>query len=109
MILGVTYKANVGDLRESPALDLIELLHQKGAELSYHDPYVPQLEMDGFSLTRISLNPEILREADCVVITTSHDSYDWKWIVENSRLIVDTRNATKGISAAQRGALVVKL
>lgn len=107
LVLGVTYKADVGDLRESPALDLIELLHQKGAEVSYHDPYVPQFEVDGLSLTRVSLSPETLRQADCVIITTSHKSYDWNWVVQNSRLVMDTRNATKGIEA--ESTRVVKL
>ena len=105
LILGVTYKADVSDLRESPALDLMHLLHAKGAEVAYHDPYVPQLEME--DLTRMTLDRETLQRADCVVITTAHRSYDWKWVLENSRLVVDTRNATKDVRANL--ARVVKL
>jgi len=107
LILGVTYKADVGDLRESPALDLMHLLREKGAEVVYHDPHVPQLEVDGLVMTGVTLDRESLRRADCVVITAPHRSYDWAWVVENSRLVVDTRNATKGVEA--HSARVVKL
>lgn len=107
LILGVAYKQDIGDLRESPALDLIHLLHGKGAQVSYHDPYVPLLEEDdpALALASIILSPETLREADCVVITTAHQSYDWQWVVENSRLVVDTRNATRDVPAGS-GRLV---
>ena len=109
LILGVAYKQDVGDLRESPALDLIHLLHGKGAQVSYHDPYVPRLEVDypALALASIILSPETLQEADCVVITTAHQSYDWQWVVENSRLVVDTRNATRDVTAGS--GRVVKL
>ncbi len=95
LILGVAYKADVGDLRESPALDLIHLLEEKGALVSYHDPYVPRFDVDGLDMACVDLNRQTLQEADCVVITAAHSSYDWDWIVANSRLIVDTRNATR--------------
>lgn len=107
LVLGVTYKADVGDLRESPALELIHLLLEKGADVSYNDPYIERLEIDGVSIESVFLDLNTLQEADCVVITTAHKSYDWNWIAENSRLIVDTRNATKSSDA--RTKHVVKL
>lgn len=97
LILGVAYKADVGDLRESPALDIIHRLQEKGADITYHDPYVPHLDRSGIMLDRVGLDSDALQQADCVVITTDHSSYDWRWIVDNSRLIVDTRNATRGV------------
>lgn len=107
LILGVAYKANVGDLRESPALDLIHLLQAKGADVAYHDPYVPRLNEDELGLSCTPLTRETLQTADCVVIATDHSSYDWEWVVQHSRLVVDTRNATRGISNSQ--ARVVRL
>lgn len=107
LILGVAYKADVDDLRESPALDLIHLLREKGAVVSYHDPYVPCLAVDGLGMTTVTLDEETLRGADCVVIMTAHSAYTWPWIVGNSRLMVDTRNATKGVPT--NPARIVKL
>lgn len=98
LLLGVAYKADVSDIRESPAIDIIRLLQQKGAEVSYHDPYVSELNVDGLSMTSVSLKMETLMEADCVVITTAHKSYDWRWVVGHSRLVVDTRNATGDVA-----------
>ena len=93
LILGVAYKAGVSDPRESPALDLIHLLSAKRAKVSYHDPYLPELNVEGTSLASVELDLNTLQEADCVVITTPHQGYDWQWIVDNSKLVVDTRNA----------------
>ncbi len=107
LILGVAYKADVGDLRESPALDLIHLLQEKGADVAYHDPYVPHFDIDGLAMTGVSLDRDALQATDCVVITADHSSYDWEWVVENSRLVVDTRNATRDVRASD--ARVVKL
>jgi UDP-N-acetyl-D-glucosamine dehydrogenase len=107
LILGVAYKENVGDLRESPALDLIHLLQAKGAEVIYHDPYVPELNEDGLMMTGVRLDQATLQKADCVVITAAHSDYDWQWIVENSQLVIDTRNATRDV--ATDSGRVVKL
>ncbi len=107
LVLGVAYKADVGDLRESPALDLIPQLQEKGARVAYHDPYVPRLDVGRGTLESVSLTETALRGADCVVITTAHRSYDWDWVVRNSRLIVDTRNATARVAPAT--TRVVKL
>ncbi|MBM3942921.1 MAG: nucleotide sugar dehydrogenase [SAR202 cluster bacterium] len=99
LVLGVAYKANVADTRDSPALDLIQLLHEKQAQVSYNDPHVPRTSVPGLALESVELTQQRLREADCVVITATHSAYDIGWIVENSQLIVDTRNATQGIRA----------
>src|SRR4051794_28243145 len=89
LILGVTYKADVRDTRESPALKLIELLRNAGAEVAYHDPYVPELEEQG--LKSVALEPA---EYDCAVIVTAHSSIDYEQLVEQAPLVVDLRNAT---------------
>jgi UDP-N-acetyl-D-glucosamine dehydrogenase len=86
-------------MRESPALDLIHLLNDMGVFLTYHDPFVPNLVTNGLTLKSVVLDQETLQSADCVVITTDHSSYDWEWIVENSQLIMDTRNATKNVNS----------
>jgi len=99
LILGVTYKADISDMRESPALDLIHLLCEKGADVAYNDPFVPQLKMDGGIMSSTELTCSTLHGADCVVIATAHKNYDWAWVTVNSQLVVDTRNATRDVSA----------
>lgn len=94
LVLGVAYKADVSDARESPALDLMYLLLRKGVDLAYHDPYLSTVDVGGQSLAGVRLDSERLRWADCVVITTAHGVYDWDWVVGKSALVVDTRNAT---------------
>jgi UDP-N-acetyl-D-glucosamine dehydrogenase len=89
LILGVAYKPNVRDTRESPALKLIELLHNAGAEVAYHDPFVPELAEQG--LSSVALDPA---EHDCVVIVTAHSKIDYEQVVEQAQLVVDLRNAT---------------
>ncbi|MFB0527095.1 MAG: nucleotide sugar dehydrogenase [bacterium] len=101
LILGVAYKSNVSDARESPALDVIRLLKERGGKVVYNDPYVPQVE----GLRSIPVTESALRNADCVVITTAHRNYDYEQIVAKARLIIDSRNATKGI----RNRKIVKL
>ncbi len=95
LILGVAYKPNVGDVRESPALDILYLLKDRGARLTYHDPFVPELDGEGIFLHSIELTSKALKQADCVVVVTDHDDYDWQTIVDHSNLVVDTRNAVK--------------
>lgn len=99
LVLGVAYKPNVGDVRESPALDVIHLLANQGAVVSYHDPYVTSLEKEGIALRSVELDEDVAAEADCVVVVTHHDSYDWAAIVEQAQLIVDTRNALAGLES----------
>jgi len=90
-LLGVAYKADVGDLRESPALKLVELLRAEGADVSYHDPHVPELPEHGLSSTDLN---GALEAADCVAIVTAHSGIDYDRLVERARLVVDFRNAT---------------
>lgn len=100
-LLGVAYKKNVDDPRESPSFVLMELLLQKGAELTYNDPHVPVLpRMRHHDLPRIEsveLTPEFLQEQDCVLIATDHSAYDYEQIVQHARLVLDTRNATAAV------------
>jgi UDP-N-acetyl-D-glucosamine dehydrogenase len=102
LILGVAYKPNVGDVRESPALDVIHLLAERGADIQYHDPYVADLSRDGFALQSIALTPTALASADCVVIVTNHQDFDYACIAEYAPLVVDTRNALQGIASTAR-------
>jgi len=93
LILGVAYKPDVDDLRESPALDVIHLLQQKGAIVNYHDPYIPQFKHDGWGMQSVSDLVPAIHSADVVVIVTNHSGYDYAAILEEAALIVDTRNA----------------
>lgn len=97
-ILGVAYKRDIDDVRESPALDIIHVLARLGAVISYSDPYVPRLSTEDTVLTAEPVFPAV-EEADCVVIVTDHKSVDYAAVVERSRLIFDARNALKGISS----------
>jgi UDP-N-acetyl-D-glucosamine dehydrogenase len=96
-VMGVAYKRNIDDVRESPALDLILLLRQRGAEVSYSDPYVPALQMDGLNLA--AEPQDAAATADCVVIVTDHAAFDYQALVRHAQLIVDTRNALKGFDS----------
>jgi len=99
LILGVAYKEDVGDIRESPALEVIKLILDKGGEVIYNDPYVPEFHDLGRQWKSVRLSESLLKETDAVVIITNHSSYDWRWIVENAGCILDCQNATKGISS----------
>ena len=98
LILGVSYKKDIDDLRESPALDVIQLLQNRGAKVMYHDPYVPEIRLDGTSLISMNLD-QGLRDADCAVIITNHSNIDYRKVVDASKVVLDTRNATKGIKS----------
>ncbi|MCI0709902.1 MAG: nucleotide sugar dehydrogenase [Chloroflexi bacterium] len=103
LVLGVAYKRDIDDVRESPALDVINLLTNKGANVMYHDPFVPNLQLpDGSQLATQPYSIDLLSQMDAVVITTDHSAYDWQEIVDHSPLIVDTRNATAGLSGTAR-------
>ncbi|MDZ7314488.1 MAG: nucleotide sugar dehydrogenase [candidate division KSB1 bacterium] len=98
LILGVAFKKNVDDTRESPALKIMEFLMQRGvSDISFNDPYVPHVKVDGRDFYSIELTPETLQAPDVVVITTDHSVYDPEFIVKHARAIVDTRNLTKNI------------
>jgi len=93
-IAGVAYKREIDDLRESPALDIILLLEQKGAHVTYSDPFIPSIRLNRHSLSSVNLE-EVVAVADCVIIVTDHKAFDYEFLVDNARLIVDTRNALK--------------
>jgi UDP-N-acetyl-D-glucosamine dehydrogenase len=96
LVLGVAYKRNVGDVRESPALDIIQELVARKAVVLYNDEYIPSLALRDRTLHSQPLDSQLLRAADCVVIVTNHSYYDAPWIVREARCIVDTRNMTQG-------------
>jgi UDP-N-acetyl-D-glucosamine dehydrogenase len=101
-MLGVAYKKDVDDVRESPALEIMELLQDRGAILSYSDPYIPRLhKMRAYDFSHMSsspLNAEYLKSQDLALITTNHTTFDYQFIVDNSTIVVDSRNATKGVT-----------
>ena len=100
-VLGAAYKKDVDDPRESPAFEILELLEKRGAFVSYNDPYIPSLPPMRHHSIRLHsepLTPEFLAAQDCVLIVTDHSAYQYDWIVRHSRLVVDTRNATRGVS-----------
>jgi UDP-N-acetyl-D-glucosamine dehydrogenase len=95
LVLGVTYKADVNDVRESPAVEIIQALARKGARVSYADPFVPELAMDGLKLTAIEPARDALAAADCVLILADHSAFDYAAIADHASLVVDTRNAMR--------------
>jgi UDP-N-acetyl-D-glucosamine dehydrogenase len=100
LMLGVAYKNDVDDLRESPSLQLIKLLQERGARVEYHDPYIPQLHRMrhyNFAMASVELSPEKLSSYDAVVIATAHSGVDYGMVVRHSHLVIDTRNATRNV------------
>jgi UDP-N-acetyl-D-glucosamine dehydrogenase len=104
LVLGLAYKKDIDDLRESPSIEIIELLREKGARVDYNDPYIPkthkQREHD-LKMASKKLTAPMLASYDVVLISTDHSSYDYRWIVKNSKLVVDTRNATAKVRAGK--------
>lgn len=101
LILGIAYKKDIDDLRESPSLELIRILKGKGAKVDYNDPFIPVavIHKTGLKMRSTGLTGANMKKYDCVLIATDHSEYDCRWIVKNSRLVVDTRNATAGIKS----------
>lgn len=99
LVLGVTYKSDVGDLRESPAIKVIGQLMRRGAEVSFHDPYVSEIGVNSTILARSELTERHVAGADCVAILTPHHAYDLSWITEHAQLVFDARNASRGHDA----------
>ena len=97
-ILGVAYKKDVDDVRESPALEILNILRLKGARVTYTDPYIPEINFHGFNSRSKPLSKELLSKVDCSVIVTDHSNFNYELIVSHSKLIIDTRNALKGIN-----------
>jgi UDP-N-acetyl-D-glucosamine dehydrogenase len=99
LLLGMAYKKDIDDVRESPGLALMELLAKKGATVGYNDPHVPELPAPGGErMTSRALTTANLEKQDCIVIVCDHSAYDWPWIVDHSCLVVDTRNATQKVT-----------
>jgi UDP-N-acetyl-D-glucosamine dehydrogenase len=100
-ILGVAYKKDIDDPRESPSFKLMELLGERGAQLSYSDPHIPNLpamrSFDVPALTAQPLSARYLQQLDCCIIATDHSAFDYRLIVDASNLVIDTRNATRAI------------
>jgi UDP-N-acetyl-D-glucosamine dehydrogenase len=104
LVLGLAYKKDIDDVRESPSLELIELLRHKGAAVDYNDPYIPQTHKQrehDLQMKSKPLSPAMLKKYDAVIIATDHSEYDYKAIVKNAKLVVDTRNATKDVKAGR--------
>jgi len=101
LLLGVAYKEDIDDIREAPALDILKLLQDRGADLCYSDPHVAKVSDAGIELTSQELTPELLSSADVIVVTTAHSAYDYEAIVASGTPIVDTRNAFKGLNGHQ--------
>ena len=101
LILGAAYKKDVDDPRESPFFEIADLLRKRGAVLSYNDPHVPTLppmrHHPELALDSRELTPGLLRSQDCVVVVTDHSAYDFQFVADHARLLVDTRNATRGV------------
>jgi UDP-N-acetyl-D-glucosamine dehydrogenase len=102
LVLGVAYKKDIDDLRESPALDVIVELAKRKARVSYWDPYIPRLRADGLDTASVALTAETLQAADCVVIATDHTQTDWDLVRQHARLVMDTRNALHGNGGTAR-------
>jgi UDP-N-acetyl-D-glucosamine dehydrogenase len=102
LLQGVAYKKDVDDVRESPALEIMELLQEKGAILAYHDPYIPRLHKmrrhDFSHMSSVPLTEELVRSQDVVLVTTDHTNVDYQWLVDHAKLVVDTRNATRSVT-----------
>jgi hypothetical protein len=97
LVLGASYKRDVNDARESPAIEIMVELTKRGTNVCYHDPYVPGLEIAGRSFESLPLDDALLARADCVLITTDHTSVDYDRVVALSKVVVDTRNATRDV------------
>jgi UDP-N-acetyl-D-glucosamine dehydrogenase len=107
LVLGVTYKADVADPRETPAVKVMELLQREGARLSYADPYTPSLEVEGQSYASVDVTAVRLVESDCALILTSHSSFDYELIVSQASLVFDTRNGTRRVKGNKANVVLL--
>jgi UDP-N-acetyl-D-glucosamine dehydrogenase len=96
-VLGVTYKADVADPRETPARKVMELLQREGAALTYADPYAPDMDIDARSYTAVEVTAERLAQCDCALILTAHSAFDYEQIVRHAPAVFDTRNGTRRV------------
>ncbi len=102
LVLGVAYKPDIKDVRESPALDVMKLLEDRGARVTYNDPHVPEIIWHDSRRKSVKLTAGLLKKADLTVILTHHSKYDYQWIVDNARAVFDTRNATRSVKKNRR-------
>ena len=102
VLLGIAYKKNIKDVRESPALDVMKLLEGKGAKLHYNDPYVPSIRWHKGTFKSTKLTAQLLHKADLTIILTDHSCYDYQWIADHSNLVFDTRNAASSVKGNKR-------
>jgi UDP-N-acetyl-D-glucosamine dehydrogenase len=111
LIMGVAYKRDIDDMRESPALGIIEKLQDLGADVQFHDPYVDEVHLEGNGkiVKGTGLNPELVSDADCVVIVTDHRTIDYGWLCEQAKLVVDTRNATRSLIGGPSDSKIIRL
>lgn len=107
VLLGIAYKRDIKDVRESPALDVLKLLENAGAKVVYNDPFVPEIRWNDGKLKSVKLTPALLKNADLTVILTDHNRYDYQMIVDNAQLIFDTRNATKKIKTKRNKIILL--
>ena len=97
VVLGAAYKANLADWRESPAIEVMKLMADRGADICYNDPYVPEFSEYGLSLKSLPLTEELLTSSDVVVVLTNHKDFNYDWILQHAPHVFDTRNALKGV------------
>ncbi len=102
LLLGMAYKANIKDVRESPSLDVMKLIEDRGARVSYNDPHVKQIQWQNGTRKSTNLTAGLLKKVDLVVILTNHSAYDYQWIVDNAKAVFDTRNATRQVKRGRR-------
>lgn len=111
LVVGIAYKKNVDDMRESPSLTIIELLQEKGADVDYHDPHIPEIistreHIQLAGMKSVDWTPEKLASYDAVLISTNHDRIDWNSLGEHAKLVVDSRNAMKGVKGAAKEKVI---
>jgi UDP-N-acetyl-D-glucosamine dehydrogenase len=106
LVLGVAYKEDIDDLRESPAIDIIELLEAKGAQVVYNDPFIPEAKFNDIPRTSVEITDELLKSVDAVLVITGHSSYDYDRILSHAKLVMDTRNATRNVRPELRENIV---
>jgi UDP-N-acetyl-D-glucosamine dehydrogenase len=106
LVLGMAYKEDIDDLRESPAIDIVKLLETKGAEVMYNDPFIPEARINGKHRKSVELSDELLRSIDVALIVTGHSVYDYERIVRQVDLVFDTRNATRNLEDELRSKIV---
>jgi UDP-N-acetyl-D-glucosamine dehydrogenase len=107
LVLGVTYKADVGDPRETPAIKVMELLLREGAVITYSDPFAPSVELEGHGYQSVDLTPALLGKSNCALILTAHSAFDYDLIVKHAALVFDTRNGTRNVKSRKENVVLL--